>query len=127
MPVGTSHAQTNRRGKLSTSKVHHVIVSHKLSGGAAQTVNEILGPKKIEARAMRAKDHQRACLEAMTPQERHALQALHEGNKDFFHAETDDMYNVTSILDRSKTIDLSHSGGELCDLTRDLFNDVKNM
>ncbi|KIK14981.1 hypothetical protein PISMIDRAFT_16864 [Pisolithus microcarpus 441] len=87
----------------------------------------MLGPKKIEARAMEAKDCQRACLEAMTPQEQCDLEALHEGHKDFFHPETDNMYDVTNILDRLKTIDLSHGGGKLHDLTRDLFSDMKNM
>ncbi|KAI5994652.1 hypothetical protein EDD15DRAFT_2165753 [Pisolithus albus] len=63
----------------------------------------------------------------MTPQERHTLEALHEGQDDFFHAETDDAVEITSILDGSKVIDLSHGGGELCDLVRDLFMDVKNI
>ncbi|KAI6007111.1 hypothetical protein EDD15DRAFT_2190723 [Pisolithus albus] len=87
----------------------------------------MLGPKKIEARAMEAKDRQRAHLEAMTPQERRDLQALHEGHEDFFHTETDDGYDIANILDGSKTIDLSHGGGELRDLARDLFSDVKNI
>ncbi|KAI5992239.1 hypothetical protein EDD15DRAFT_2168553 [Pisolithus albus] len=63
----------------------------------------------------------------MTAHERHALEALHEGHDDFFGAETDDVYDVSSILDSSKTIDLSHGSGELCDLARDLFNDAKNI
>ncbi|KAI5996403.1 hypothetical protein EDD15DRAFT_2365250 [Pisolithus albus] len=127
MPVGTSRAQTNQRAKLSTSRVHHVLVSCKFSRGVAQTVNEILGPKKIEARATDTRERQRARLEAMTPQERRALEALHEGQEEFFHAETDDAYDITSVLDGSKVIDLSHAGGELCDLVRDLFKDVQNM
>ncbi|KAI6113548.1 hypothetical protein EDD16DRAFT_1521166 [Pisolithus croceorrhizus] len=52
---------------------------------------------------------------------------MHEGQENFFHAETDDAYDITSILDGSKVIDLSHTGSELCDLTRDLFKDVKNI
>ncbi|KAI6011943.1 hypothetical protein BKA83DRAFT_4466620 [Pisolithus microcarpus] len=63
----------------------------------------------------------------MTPQEQCDLEALHEGHKDFFHPETDNMYDVTNILDRLKTIDLSHGGGKLHDLTRDLFSDMKNI
>ncbi|KAI5990753.1 hypothetical protein EDD15DRAFT_2169952 [Pisolithus albus] len=63
----------------------------------------------------------------MTPQERRDLEALHEGHEEFFHAETDDVYDVANILDGSKTIDLSHGGGELRDLARDLFSDVKNI
>ncbi|KAI5984422.1 hypothetical protein EDD15DRAFT_2375241 [Pisolithus albus] len=127
MAVGTSRAQTNRRAKLSTSRVHHVIVSRKFSGRVARSVNEILGPKKIEARATEAQERQRARLEAMTPQERRALEAMHEGQENFFHAETDNAYDITSVLDGSKVIDLSHGGGELRDLARDLFKDVKNI
>ncbi|KAI6006889.1 hypothetical protein EDD15DRAFT_2357935 [Pisolithus albus] len=63
----------------------------------------------------------------MTPQERHALEALHDGDENFPQPETDDVYDVTSILDGSKSIDFSHGGGELCDLARDLFNDTKNI
>ncbi|KAI6035894.1 hypothetical protein BKA83DRAFT_4506432 [Pisolithus microcarpus] len=63
----------------------------------------------------------------MTAQEQRALEALHEGDEDFFHTETDDIYDVASILDGSKTIDISHSGGELHDLARDLFNNAKNI
>ncbi|KIK12900.1 hypothetical protein PISMIDRAFT_18389 [Pisolithus microcarpus 441] len=90
-------------------------------------VNEILGPKRIEAWAMKVNERQRAWLEAMTAQEQRALEALHEGDEDFFHTETDDIYDVASILDGSKTIDISHSGGELHDLARDLFNNAKNI
>ncbi|KAI5999676.1 hypothetical protein EDD15DRAFT_2160411 [Pisolithus albus] len=63
----------------------------------------------------------------MTPQERHALEALHDGDENFPQPETDDVYDVTSILDGSKSIDFSHGGGELRDLARDLFNDMKNI
>ncbi|KAI5985463.1 hypothetical protein EDD15DRAFT_2175880 [Pisolithus albus] len=63
----------------------------------------------------------------MTPQERRALEALHEGQEEFFHAETDDAYDINSVLDGSKVIDLSHGGGELRDLVRDLFKDVQNI
>ncbi|KAI5987365.1 hypothetical protein EDD15DRAFT_2372312 [Pisolithus albus] len=52
---------------------------------------------------------------------------MHEGQENFFHAETDDAYDITSILDGSKVIDLSHGGSELRDLARDLFKDVKNI
>ncbi|KAI6021070.1 hypothetical protein EDC04DRAFT_2939417 [Pisolithus marmoratus] len=63
----------------------------------------------------------------MTPQEWHALEALHDRQEDFFHAETDDTFKITSVLDGSKVINLSHGGGELHDLVRDLFMDVKNI
>ncbi|KAI6015899.1 hypothetical protein BKA83DRAFT_4060676 [Pisolithus microcarpus] len=63
----------------------------------------------------------------MTPQERHALEALHEGHENFSQPETDDVYDVSSILDGSKSIDFSHGGGELRDLARDLFNDTRNI
>ncbi|KAI5989918.1 hypothetical protein EDD15DRAFT_2170976 [Pisolithus albus] len=63
----------------------------------------------------------------MTPQERHALEALHDRDENFPQPETDDVYDVTSILDGSKSIDFSHGGGELRDLARDLFNDTKNI
>ncbi|KAI6125686.1 hypothetical protein EDD16DRAFT_1703175 [Pisolithus croceorrhizus] len=127
MPIGTSRTWTNKKAKLSTSRVHHVIVSRKFSGGVARTVNEILGVKRLETRAMEAKEHQRARFEAMTPQERHTLEALHEGHENFFWLEMDDVYDVASILDGSKSIDFSHGGGELRDLARDLFNDTKNI
>ncbi|KAI5982014.1 hypothetical protein EDD15DRAFT_2378548 [Pisolithus albus] len=132
MPVGTSRAQTNRRAKLSTSRVHHVLVSRKFSRGTAQTVNEILGPKKIEARATDAREHQRARLEGdftvtLALDSLISRDALHEGQEEFFHAETDDAYDINSILDGSKVIDLSHGGGELRDLVRDLFKDVQNI
>ncbi|KAI6124642.1 hypothetical protein EV401DRAFT_2068853 [Pisolithus croceorrhizus] len=120
MPIGTSHAWTNKKAKLSTSRVHHVIVSRKFSGGVAQTVNEILGPKRLETRAMEAKECQRARFEGY-------FIALHEGHENFFRPETDDVYDVASILDGSKSIDFSHGGGELRDLARDLFNDAKNI
>ncbi|KAI6096629.1 hypothetical protein EV401DRAFT_1895713 [Pisolithus croceorrhizus] len=116
MPVGTSHAQMNKKAKLSTSQVHHVIVSRKFSRGVAWTVNEILGPKRLETRAMEAKECQRARFEA-----------LHKGHENFFQPETDDVYDVTSILDGSKSIDFSHGGSELHDLARDLFNEMKNI
>ncbi|KAI6119755.1 hypothetical protein EDD16DRAFT_1706470 [Pisolithus croceorrhizus] len=63
----------------------------------------------------------------MTPQEQCALEVMHEGQENFFHAKTDNAYDITSILDGSKVIDLSHTGSKLCDLARDLFEDVKNM
>ncbi|KAI6150233.1 hypothetical protein EDD17DRAFT_1513586 [Pisolithus thermaeus] len=116
MPTGTSCTWMNKKAKLSTSRVHHVIVSCKFSRGVAQTVNEILGPKRLETRATEAKECQRALFEA-----------LHKGHKNFFQPEMDNVYNVTSILDGSKSIDFSHGGGELRDLARDLFNDMKNI
>jgi hypothetical protein len=64
-------------------------------------------------------------LQAMTPKEKQALEALQEHTADdtmFDGFNSNDNFG-TSVLDRSESVNISHAGGEMRELTRQLISD----
>ncbi|KAG1763541.1 hypothetical protein EDD22DRAFT_979344 [Suillus occidentalis] len=61
----------------------------------------------------------------MTPEEKQALEALQEHTADdtMFDGFNDNDDFGTSVLDGSESVNISHAGGEMCELTRQLITD----
>ena len=127
---------------LSTKKVHRSGPSQDAFGRKLQPSREILGPKALEMKATEAQERRKARLEGMfavcavgigaeygcnihtemTPDQRRALDALWDlplaGNDD----DEIDLGHVTieDILDGSEPLNISHAGGELAALAKEL-------
>ena len=134
------------RTSLSSKRVRHSGPSRDVFGRKIQPTREVLGPKAMEKKAADAREKRKARLNGkfvylfvqlradnlctlaeMTPDQRHALEALQElpivGDDD----DKMDLGHITleDILDGSEPLDISHAGGEFAALTKELKEGLK--
>ncbi|KAG1727459.1 uncharacterized protein EDB91DRAFT_1239526 [Suillus paluster] len=117
MAQGHINKQLKNRTGLTSLKIRHVI-SHRGPNSGLRPMQEVLGPRQISARAAEVQTRKRS-----------RMQVLHEHPNDdiaFNGFNGDDDFG-TSILDRSESIEISHAGGELHELTKQLIGDFWNV
>jgi len=137
------------RTSLSSKKVRHCGPSRDKSGRKILPHREVLGPAGLVKKTLQARERQRVRLQGalnitfifnslnntiytteMTPDERHALEALRElplDDNDGQHMDLGTIVTVEDILDGSEPLDISHAGGEFSALTKELSQDLWNL
>ncbi|KAG1791005.1 hypothetical protein EV424DRAFT_1549531, partial [Suillus variegatus] len=121
MALGRPNKRPRNKTGLTSSRIRHV-VSHR--DRVLHPTREVLGPSKIAERAAGTNVRKRARTEALTADEKRALEALRE--QDDFDFETHDDPGM-NVLDGSEPVDISHAGGEFHELTRELLGNFYNI
>ncbi|KAG1770795.1 hypothetical protein EV702DRAFT_1248949 [Suillus placidus] len=108
---------------LSSQKVQQLGSTCNQNGRRLAT-NTLAGPKVLSQCAARAQARKKQRLEAMTLEQRQALQALverHDGADN--DASMDFSSDFNDILRGDQCLEISHSGGELEDLAQEIMGD----
>ncbi|KAH7908461.1 hypothetical protein BJ138DRAFT_1115822 [Hygrophoropsis aurantiaca] len=119
--------QKNRTG-LSLQKVRRLGSSRNNHGLPTRTRHSILGPHALIEEAARAGERQQARLQELSVDQRRILDALVENRALEDDNDWDDNPGgeyIDSVLSGDQVLDISHGGGELKTLAREVLGDFR--